>query len=246
MAGRIGCIFRPLSSLSFFAQTSPVSGLFAKYRWLMFGCVLALTVGCGESKPTFEAIEFSSPLLDPGFSLEDFDAIVELGESERPAIEEAFKARNKDYTDWFEKRGDEVEKNQKKLAEAEASGDEALRDSYEVRLRPALEARRAVLVDHREAILEAMSDESADRWHAHVVSLKVEQLMEPLNLSAEQQGQITNWALESVQEFPRSTERLSGAFFSLEKRIEADALSEAQRETYLEIKRANPRRGMIW
>lgn len=212
---------------------------------ICFACLGA--AGCGEPVAKLEPIEFTNPMLEPDLTFAEMDAVAQLTDEEKIRVEAAFQARGRAFAAWENSvQGQQVKETLPKIAEADASGDKSLRRSYEVRLRPALEAQRTLLAEHQELILAAMSEESVERWQAHVVLAKMNRLTESLQLASDQQINLEDSALEAVAAFPPGTERLTGAFFRLEKKLESEVLTAQQLEEYKRIKRANPQRGVTW
>ncbi len=219
---------------------------FVKVSGLLFvGLVSLSLVSCGDAN-SIQPIEYENPMLDPAFGMSEFEKVVQVSAEERQALESAFESRDKAYGEWASERLEGVQTTEKMLAKAKADGDTTLIRSYEVKMRPALEARQAIMVEHQDLVLNAMSAETANKWHAHMIAEKLLALMEPLQLTAEQRQQAQEWAYDAVAEFPDVHNRLSGAFFALEKRMKADSLTADQRDLYERVADVNPRRGVSW
>jgi hypothetical protein len=221
---------------------------------LICGC-LFLTVGCQPSVPPPAGSDDSNDELkvsDSGSedgsddSADDWkpefarmESELELSDAESNALQAAFEAREADVSAWMTQKGVRLRTLESTMKSAARSKDLGGVRKAIAEAKPLREELRSVINEAQEAITTALTDANQTAWKAVLLRDRLLELMEPLQLSDEQEQLIHAEARNVVQSSVAEVNPEAAGFIKLEKAVESSILTPAQRVDYEPIKKKN-------
>jgi len=166
-------------------------------------------------------------------------AVLGLSGAEADAVSAAFEARDAAFETFLVgEQGQRLIALEAEMAVAARNQDLAGVRSTTQQATPLREALRKILRDGEQAILDELTPSQQIHWQGHEVSTRLLSTMEPLALTAEQRGVISQAGPEAVSQALNQGELnpSAAAFLALERWVESDVLNEEQRSRYETVK----------
>ncbi len=177
---------------------------------------------------------------------EQISAVLELSDQDKAKLKAAFEARAEALTQWWTEKGATLAQFEQQMKQAAKDRDLTGFRQAKAKAQPLRNEFRKLLKTHRSNILEALSPEYRLKWEAHLVSERILELLQPLNLSDQQISQVRTEALSSVSASVNKPNPRAAAYMKLEQTVERSVLSAEQRQTFQEIKKKIPLRSLNW
>lgn len=223
---------------------------------LVCACLL-LSTGCRPPSTPPAVSKDESKAADPGAAdvaaagkddwkkeFARMQAELELSDAEDGALQVAFEAREADVSAWMAEKGPQLESLESKMKSAARSKDLTGVRKAIAQAKPLREELRAIMNKAQEAIPAVLSDANQTAWKVVLLRDRLLELMEPLQLTAEQVQQIHT---ETEAVVPRAAGEVNpeaAGFLNLEKVVESRILTPSQKTAYEPIKKKKPMRSL--
>jgi len=169
--------------------------------------------------------------------------IIQLSPSETTALEQGFRKREADLTQWLEgPKGQKLIELETKLREqTEAKDLSGVRETI-AQAKPIRQEIVTMIKSTRIDLINSLGSERRLEWDAHLVSRKMLNLMQPLSLDAAQIADIQYAAVEELRiaQQKGAPNPQAASYIELEHWVEDNILNDPQYESYQAIKASKP------
>lgn len=179
--------------------------------------------------------------------LDEMTRALALTPAEQAPVRAAFEARQDEIVAWFDgPEGSKLLEEEAALREATAEKDLQKVRSLTKTAGPRRRAIENIIKRGDAAVLQALPPAKQDSWRGYELSQALLELMQPLNLTAEQQSSIADNSAAAYQSAANTPNPMAAGYLELEKWVEAEVLTPDQRAAFQPIKDQNKLRTLRW
>lgn len=165
------------------------------------------------------------------------DAALELADEEANALQTALRAGDEAVAQWQAEKGAKLSELMRQMRAAAIARDLPGMQKFKAQAEPLRNEFRALVAQQLANIHDALSPENRHRWEGHLLAERVIEMMQPLELNAEQIAEIRKRAVTVAKAASGEINPQAAGYLILEKSVEASVLSPIQRKAFEAVKK---------
>jgi len=198
----------------------------------------------GDADDAADAAAESKAKRDWKSEYKRMDAALDLADDEANAVQAALRAGDEAIAQWQAENGAKLSELERQMFAAAKARDLPGMQKFTAQAGPLRNEFRALVAQQLANIHDALSPENRHRWEGHLLAERVIEMMQPLDLNAEQIAEIRERAVTVAKAASKEINPQAAGYLVLEKSIESSVLSPIQRKAFEAVKKKHPIRSL--